>query len=277
MKIQRPLKFAFLTMFLVFLSPKAFATAVTSGDIAISGLSITADTSYVLDFFPSSSLTSAKAGPDNLLNVQTSNTSPADATIGNATGHADVSGSTAFNNATNPAGTTITNGTLHATSSVNLPGTNNNSQSVGSGDAFFEFEAIGTTSPGNTTNVTFAMTFSGSLSGSADAFGNYASEVKVDFGYYDNQSGIFIPLDFFDEPLTGGPSDNKNSPIGSQTLTQTVALNIGQDYFFQADAKATSSAANAATIASVPEPASLALFGTALLGLGFLRRRKRIA
>ncbi|MFZ0695065.1 MAG: hypothetical protein WAN51_13140 [Alphaproteobacteria bacterium] len=114
----------------------AFATAITNADISITSPSITTNDSYTLAFLPDSSPTFAQAGPDNLNNQNTVlsfTSTPADASIGNATGHADFSGSTADNNALNPANTTVSNGPVNASSSVNLGGANDSSQGSGKG------------------------------------------------------------------------------------------------------------------------------------------------
>ncbi|MFZ0695064.1 MAG: hypothetical protein WAN51_13135 [Alphaproteobacteria bacterium] len=58
------------------------------------------------------------------------------------------------------------------------------------------------------------MTIDGTLSGSSDAVGSWASEALAEFGYFSNDgSNIFIPVDFLDVQITGGPSFSNDAVI----------------------------------------------------------------
>jgi hypothetical protein len=250
----------------------AFAGTVTSADITISNLTITADQGFVLasDNGP----VTAQAGLDSFGNQAAQNftvagTTAANATISTSTAHADSTGPS-FNSGSVQSFTIPA--TLNASSSVNLVG-GSSSHSFGISNPIYEGQAPNA-SPTNPVHLTFSMTFAGSLSGSSDALGTYASEITAQFGYFSNADlSLTIPLVFFDLPLTGGPSRNQNTVIGSQTLTADLTLNSSGDFFLYAMVEAQSSATE---LGSTPLPAALPLFASGLGALGLLGwRRKR--
>jgi hypothetical protein len=257
------------------LSPgRALASAITTADVSITAISITADQPFV--GYLQNQFGSAQAGPDNLFNESVDlfdHTSPVDRSIANATAHADFGGTDDDFTEHSP-GTIVTNGHVHASTGVTLTGTNDSSQSSASATDFYEFAAIGQTT-GVTSNVTLSITFNGLLTGQANALGTYVSELTAEFSY-ENSAGAFVPVDFLDQKLTGGPSDNQQDVVGPFTLTGTVPLVIGQDQFFEATVTATSSAVDSTQTppSAVPEPATLLLCSSAL-AFGRWRGRQR--
>jgi hypothetical protein len=88
--------------------------------------------------------------------------------------------------------------------------------------------------------------------GSADAIAELSYTAGTD-GEFDNLSGSYI---------TG---DLGAVPVGATTLVQGDSF----DFFLPFDA-------NALVTTTVPEPISLTLLGTGILGLGVIRRRKSV-
>ena len=276
-----PLKSVAAGFLTVLVSGGASANAITTADIHVTSISISADVAFAL--LPFEPAATARAGPDNLGNgagpVSGPSASPtsADASIPSAAAHSDITANLA--DLQYAAGAAAVTGTLHASSNANLGGTNDFTQSDGKATLDYEFEAIGHTVAGNNTNVTFTVTFNGSLTGSADAFGTYGSEVSVEFGQF-SDAFVFEPTLSFDMPLNGGPFGSQSDPIGSTILSETVSLPVGVDIYFGAIAEAKSNAANSAQPAPgpVPEPATLTLLAIglgALLGASGLRQSER--
>jgi hypothetical protein len=258
--------------FLTLIPSGALAATITNAGISITDLTITGDQSFVV--LSDNGTVSAKTGVDSFGHISSqtvgiSGATSADATISTATAHADSTGTTF-----NLSGLSITvPQTFNASSSVNLTG-GSSSISFGLSNPIFEAQAPNA-SPTNPINLTFSMTFSGLLGGSADAGGTYTSEATAQFGYQSNDTPFpFIPVVSFDQVLSGGPSDSKNSVIGPQTLTGTWTLGSSGDFFLFASAEAQSSAREG--VGATPLPAALPLFASGLGAMGLLGwRRKR--
>jgi hypothetical protein len=274
---ERLLQLAAIGLGLALVPSGALATTITSADIAISNLTISGGQSFFLSF--DNGTVTAQAGPDSSANqtAQTlpiSNATPTTATSANATITTSTASATNSNPLPSSSGTLASiPGTVSASSSVNLvsPGS---SHSFGIANPLYQFLIF---SGSKTIDLTFSMTIAGSLSGSSDALGSYASEVTAQFGYQKQgpPGSPFIPVVFFDTPLSGGLSNSQNDVIGSTTLTGIVTLLTGVDYFFFASVEAQSSATELGTSAT-PLPAALPLFATGLGALGLLGwRRKR--
>jgi hypothetical protein len=274
----RLLQLAAIGPFLALTPTGAFAGTITSADLTISNLTISsADVNFFL--IDTSAQVTAQAGPDSFGNhnsqtFDTTGTTAADATIPTATAHADKTGSqfSVFG-----PGLSITDpATVNVSSSVNLIGASS-SHSFGIANPTYEFQAPAASAT-NPIHLTFSMTVAGLLSGSADSNGTYSSEVNAQFGYFSGGSpNSFVPVVFFDLPLSGGPSDSQNIDISSQTLTGTVTLTSSADYIFNFSAEAQSSGTELGT-STTPLPAALPLFASGLGALGLLGwRRKRKA
>ena len=269
--------------FLIALMPSAvFAATLTNASISITNLTITGDQSFVL--LSDNGTVTAKTGLDSFGNISSqtngiSGATSADASISTATANANSTGASFNLTASSPAFSITVPQTFNASSSVTLT-SGSFSLSSGLSNPIFEGQAP-FASPTNPIHFTFSMTFSGLLSGSADALGTYVSEVTAQFGYRDQSAPPFpfVPVVSFDQSLTGGPSDNQNSPIVTMTLTDSWTLGSSGDFFLFASAEAQSSATELNTGAT-PLPATLPLFASGLGALGLLgwrRKRKAIA
>jgi hypothetical protein len=75
----------------------------------------------------------------------------------------------------------------------------------------------------------------------------------------------------------GLPTDQS---LGNVTVSQTIATDLRMDVFGDFNGRIVNNASNSGALGvtgstRIPEPASLALFGTALLTLGLVRRRRK--
>jgi hypothetical protein len=254
----------------------SFANVVTAASVTISQLSISGDMGFV--FALDNGTVTATAGLDSFgnLNSQTlgiSGVTTANASISTSTAQAtDTIGS--FSNNTQVLSMTF-NATIGASSSVSLGGVNGSSQSFGTSNPIFQFQAP-TASATNPIHLTLSMTVAGSLTGTANSVGTYAGDIMAQFGYNSNSSPFaFNPVVSFDQPFSGGPSDNQNNVFGTQTVTGTVTLDTSADYFFQAFAHALSSAADQDINPGVPEPATWAMMLLGFAGIGFMAHRRK--
>jgi hypothetical protein len=121
------------------------------------------------------------------------------------------------------------------------------------------------------------MIVAGSLSGTANSVATYADEIMAQFGYISNvlPTNPFVPVASFDQPFSGGPSDNQNTVIGPQTFTGSVIIDNSGDFLFEAFAQAKSSATDQAINAGVPEPSTWAMMILGFFGIGFMAYRRK--
>jgi PEP-CTERM motif len=81
--------------------------------------------------------------------------------------------------------------------------------------------------------------------------------------------------------LTSLPAGlSTDQSLGNVTVSQTIATDLRMDVFGDFNGRIVNNASNSGALGvtgatKIPEPASLALFGTALLTLGLIRRRRR--
>jgi hypothetical protein len=79
--------------------------------------------------------------------------------------------------------------------------------------------------------------------------------------------------------LTGLPTGLfTDQLLANVTISQTIATNLRVDVFGDLNGRIVNNAANSGALGiGIPEPASLALFGAALFGLAFVKRRRKSA
>lgn len=217
----------------------AQALAITHGSMTISNIQISAGAG-TLDIDPWTAQASATANnslgeSDGQFDSQPS-VARADAMVTWADGHsaADAIGLT-----------------TPGSSSVNLPGSNNQADSTGRGSLFTTFTVTGGTGD---VNVMLSMDIDGSQDGFTDNSGSFMNEIVA-----------VLELDgdpklFYDNIIHGGPGSNTTIGV-NQTLSNTLTLSYDTPYFIFIEADSESNAMN------VPEPGTLVLM---LAGLGML-------
>jgi hypothetical protein len=112
------------------------------------------------------------------------------------------------------------------------------------------------------------MTIFGSIGGTTDPAGSYASEVMAQFGYVTGGAS-FVPVDDFGLTLSG-PPDNPLRILDPVTINGTATLDAGGVYVFEAFAHARSVAND-----EVPEPLTFSVFGIGIAGARVSRRMLR--
>lgn len=134
-----------------------------------------------------------------------------------------------------------------------------------------------------TTTFTLAFDASDSLSATTDTAGEFASaEVNASFTIGGTGSTVFAPFTFSPDTLnqsvssTGGTGNGAfSSPLTRYSTSQTLGAGT---YLFTLTSGAQERLTTPGTTPGatpVPEPLSLAIIGSGLLGLGMLRRRNR--